>query len=240
MPGGGARATYVSFRRVTATTPPPGYAPSGAPRLDDFSHAIDLLRIDQHLDVLIQDYGSWTYAILAGVVMTPFLPGDSLLFGSGVLAARDALELPILLVTLTLAAIASDNLNYWLGRFIGPRLLKRRPSWLLSEKHLDRTHAFFARYGAVTVVLARYVAVVRTVAPLVAGVAAMPYPRYLAFSVFGAVLWVASCTLAGYFLGNVPVIRDNFELALLTILGFTLLGPLVEWARRLRGAEAPH
>lgn len=208
--------------------------------MDDFRHAVDLLRIDQHLDVLIQNYGSWTYAILAGIVLTPFFPGDSLLFGSGVLAARDALELPVLLVTLTLAAIASDNVNYWAGRFVGPRLLKRRAGWLLSDRHVDRTQAFFARYGAVTVVLARYVAVVRTLAPIVAGVAAMSYPRYFAYSVFGAVLWVASCTLAGYFLGNVPVIRDNFELALLTILGFTVLVPLVEWALRLRRAEAPH
>ena len=201
-----------------------------------------VLHIDQHLDHLLVEYGTWTYAILAvivfmetGLVVTPILPGDSLLFAAGMFAARGALNPHLVFLLLTTAALLGDNTNYWIGRYLGPRVLKNENSRILRKSYLDRTHAFFAHYGPITIVLARFVPIVRTFAPFVAGVGAMSYPTYFAYSVFGAVLWVGICTYAGYFLGNIPAIRDNFEIAVLLIVGVSLLPPIVEWARHRFG-----
>lgn len=197
-----------------------------------------VLHVDQHLDKLLQDYGAWTYGILAaivfmetGFVVTPILPGDSLLFAAGMFAGRGALDQSLVFGILVCAAIAGDNANYWIGRYLGPKVLRNENSRIFKRSHLDRTHAYFERYGAFTIVVARFVPIVRTFAPFVAGVGAMSYPRYLAFSVFGGVLWVGVCTFAGYFLGNIPVVRDNFELTVLAIIAVSLLPPVIEWAR---------
>lgn len=197
-----------------------------------------VLHIDQHLDTILVEYGAWTYGILAvivfmetGLVVTPILPGDSLLFAAGMFAARGALNPHLVFLLLATAALLGDNTNYWIGRYLGPRVLKNESSRILRKSYLDRTHAFFEHYGPITIVLARFVPIVRTFAPFVAGVGAMPYPKYLAYSVFGAILWVGICTYAGYFLGNIPAIRDNFEIAVLLIVGVSLLPPIIEWAR---------
>lgn len=208
--------------------------------MDLLSSLIDfILHIDHHLDALLREYGLWTYGILSlivfvetGLVVAPFLPGDSLLFAAGMMAARGALDPWILFVVLTIAAILGDNMNYWIGRYLGPRVLKNESSRIFNPSHLARTHEYFERYGAATVVIARFVPIVRTFAPFVAGVGAMSYPRYLTYSVFGAILWVGICNFAGYLLGNIPIIRDNFELAVLAIISLTAVPPIVEAVRR--------
>lgn len=203
-----------------------------------------VLHIDQHLDQLLTDYGAWTYGILAviifmetGLVVTPILPGDSLLFAAGMFAARGALNPHLLFVLLTCAALLGDNTNYWIGRYLGPKVLRNENSRILRKEYLNKTHAFFEHYGPITIVLARFVPIVRTFAPFVAGVGAMSYPKYLMYSVFGAVLWVGICTYAGYFLGNIPAIRDNFEIAVLLIIAVSLLPPFIEWARHRFGKK---
>ena len=202
--------------------------------------AADLAAITRAFDALVplnRAMGMILAAIIVaetGFVVTPFLPGDSLLFAAGMFAAREALDIRILLPLAMTAAIVGDNTNYWVGRTIGPRLLRSEKSWILNKKHLDRTHEYFEKYGAATVVIARFVPIVRTFAPFVAGVGAMSYPRYVAYSVFGGVLWVGICTLAGYFLGSIPVVAKNFEIAVLTIIGISLLLPTIEWVRRRR------
>lgn len=206
----------------------------------------EVFHLDRHLDTLIRDYGSWTYAILGavvfaetGLVVMPFLPGDSLLFAAGMMAARGALRLPVLVVTLAAASIAGDSVNYWFGRSLGARFVRR--GWVRAE-HMARTQAYFRRYGPMTVVLARFVPIVRTFAPFVAGIGHMDYRRFLAYSVAGGLLWVGGCSIAGYALGNIPVIRDNFEYAVLTIIALTSLAPVVGWARRRFGppeADSP-
>ncbi|MEQ1506066.1 MAG: DedA family protein [Myxococcota bacterium] len=211
--------------------------------MDALYSVIDfVLHVDTHLDHLIQEYGTWTYAILGlivfmetGLVVTPILPGDSLLFAAGMFAARGALDQKLVFVVLTCAALLGDNTNYWIGRYLGPKVLKNENSRIFRKSYLDKTHAFFERYGAMTIVLARFVPIVRTFAPFVAGVGQMTYTTYLAFSVFGAVAWVGICTFAGYFLGNIPVVRDNFEVAVLLIVAVSLLPPVIEWARHRFG-----
>lgn len=202
-----------------------------------------VLNVDEHIDHLLQVYGTWTYGILmavvfceTGLVVTPVLPGDSLLFAAGMFAGRGALDVNTLFVLIALAAIAGDNTNYWLGRFLGPRVL-REDSRIFKKKYLDRTRAFFAKYGAVTIVLARFVPIVRTFAPFVAGVGQMSYPKYLAYSIGGGVSWVGICVYAGYFLGNIPVIRDHFELAVLLIIAVSLIPMGVEAVRHRAGAR---
>lgn len=207
--------------------------------MDTIGQLLDfVLHVDQHIDTLLKTYGSWTYGILAlvifcetGLVVTPILPGDSLLFAAGMFAGRGALSPHLLFVVLTTAAIVGDNTNYWFGRFLGPRVLKKEDSRIFKKAYLERTRAYFERYGAVTIVLARFVPIVRTFAPFVAGVGHMYYPKYLVYSVSGAVLWVGTCVYAGYFLGNIPVIRDNFELAVLVIIGFSLIPAFIEGVR---------
>jgi membrane-associated protein len=197
-----------------------------------------VLHVDKHLDTLIQNWGTTTYAILAlvvfcetGLVVTPILPGDSLLFAGGMFAGRGALNPHLLFVVLVCAAVAGDNVNYWFGRTLGPRVLKNEDSRIFKKKYLDRTRAFFDKYGPATVVLARFVPIVRTFAPFVAGVGQMPYPRYLAYSVGGGIAWVGICVYAGYFLGGFDVVRNNFEIAVLLIIAVSVLPMVVEYLR---------
>jgi membrane-associated protein len=208
------------------------------------SSALDFfLHIDKHLAEAVQAYGVWTYAILiaivfceTGLVVTPFLPGDSLLFAAGALSALGALEFNWLFIGLVLAAVVGDSTNYWIGRYIGPRAFSGNYR-LLRRDYLERTQAFYARHGGKTVFLARFVPIIRTFAPFVAGVSAMPYATFVTYSVTGSIAWVGGCAGAGYVFGNIPVVKDNFSLVVLGIIGVSLM-PVVITALRERGRRA--
>ena len=191
-----------------------------------------ILHIDSHLADLIARYGTWTYAILVlivfcetGLVITPLLPGDSLLFAAGTFAALGSLDPVVLNVLLFAAVIAGDNVNYWIGRWIGPRAFSGEIRFFRKE-YLDRTSAFFARHGGKTVILARFIPIVRTFTPFVAGIGAMTYPRFLAYSLGGGALWVTFFIWAGYLFGNLPFVRENFSLVVLAIILLSVL-PIV-------------
>ena len=189
------------------------------------------LKLDEVLHGVLEAWGPWTYALLfvvivceTGLVIAPFLPGDSLLFASGAMAALypDDLRIALLLGLLSVAAIIGDTINYALGRWIGPRAFTI-DKWFLRHEHLERTQAFYARHGGKTIVLARFMPIVRTFAPFVAGVGRMHYPTFLFYNVVGGVAWVLICTLAGYFFGNVPVVKENFELVVVGIVLVSVL-----------------
>lgn len=213
--------------------------------MDLLTRITDLfLRLDQHLGQLISQYGTWTYLILflivfceTGLVVTPFLPGDSLLFAAGTFAALGALDLWLVVLLLIIAAVAGDTVNYWIGAHIGPRAF-RGDIRFLRQEYLDRTHAFYEKHGGKTIILARFVPIIRTFAPFVAGVGAMSYPRFLTYNVVGAVLWVGLFVLGGYFFGNIPVVRENFTLAILAIIAISILPILVEALRARRRRPA--
>ena len=213
-----------------------------------------VLHLDTHLHVIIQDYGVWTYLILfviifceTGLVVTPFLPGDSLLFAIGTFAALGSLDLGVTLVLLSLAAILGDALNYAIGYHLGPRVFSREGVRFLNRDYLDRTHRFYERYGAKTIVIARFVPIVRTFAPFVAGIGQMRYARFLFYNVAGGVGWIVilvaggigwilSLTLAGYLFGNIPLVRKNFSLVIFAIIIISILPALVEVLRQRRRA----
>ena len=203
------------------------------------------LELDSHLLAVVDAWGPWTYAILfliilceTGLVVTPFLPGDSLLFAAGTMAALypQTLNIVVLLVILTVAAVLGDTLNYAIGRWIGPRAF-RIDRWFLKHEHLERTQRFYERHGGKTIVLARFVPIVRTFAPFVAGVGRMHYPQFLHFNVLGGLAWVLICTLAGYFFGTIPVVKEHFELVVVGIVLVSVLPVAWEmWAARRRKA----
>ena len=201
-----------------------------------------VLHLDRHLIQMIAQYGYWVYGILfliifceTGLVVTPFLPGDSLLFVVGTLAATGALDLQWVAILLMAAAVLGDNTNYWLGRFFGPRIFKKESRWL-NRAYLNKTEAFYAKHGGKTVLFARFLPILRTFAPFVAGIGHMFYNRFLLFSIAGTVLWINSLLLAGYFFGNVPLIKDNLSAVILIIIVLTLLPGLVHYLReRARG-----
>ena len=193
-----------------------------------------VLHLDKYLAVLLAEYGTWVYAILfmivfceTGLVVTPFLPGDSLLFVAGTLAATVGPEVGfdiwILIAVLMAAAVLGDNTNYWIGRWVGPRVFHWESSRFFNRAAFDKTHAFYERHGGKTMVVARFLPLVRTFAPFVAGVGAMDYRRYFAFDLLGAVLWVFSMTLGGYWFGNIPIIRQNLSLLVVGIIGLSLV-----------------
>lgn len=208
---------------------------------------IDLfLHLDRHLAEFIALHGPWVYGLLfavvfaeTGFVVTPFLPGDSLLFAVGALAARGALDLTLATLLLLAAAILGDTVNYAAGHWLGPKILHaedRAGFWhrVLNRDHLDRTHAFFERHGGKAVVLGRFVPIVRTFVPFVAGAGSMRYSSFLAYNVGGAIAWVAICVAAGYAFGNVPVVRENFSLVILGIIAISLIPMAVEFVRNRR------
>lgn len=205
-----------------------------------------VVHLDRHLDALVQAAGLWTYAVLfavifceTGLVVTPFLPGDSLLFALGALAALDTLSLPTLFVILSIAAIVGDSVNYQIGHYLGPKALGRPNSRILKKEYLDRTHRFFEKYGGRTIILARFVPIVRTFAPFVAGVGAMSYGKFLLYNVVGGVAWVTLFLLAGYFFGNIPVVKRHFTLVILAIIVLSLLPMGFEyWRARREGTTA--
>jgi membrane-associated protein len=197
-----------------------------------------VLHLDQHLAWLVSQYGGWTYSILfliifceTGLVVTPFLPGDSLLFALGALSATGALNPLLLCVLLMAAAIIGDNLNYWIGRTVGPRVFTKEKSLLFNKQYLLRTEHFYDKYGAKAVIIARFVPIVRTFAPFVAGIGKMRYPKFLAYSVAGGVLWIWGLIAAGYFFGNIPFVKRNFSLVIVAIIIISVLPGVIEFLR---------
>jgi len=209
--------------------------------IDAIKSLIDfILHIDIHLKEIVEQYGAGTYAVLAlivfaetGLVVTPFLPGDSLLFAAGALAspAESQLNVHLLALLLFACAVAGDSLNYWIGSRVGPAVFKREDSLFLRKKHLERAHAFFERYGGRAIILARFVPVVRTFVPFVAGVGSMRYAHFMAYNVIGGFAWVYLLTYAGFFFGAHPFIQDNFKLVILAIIILSIIPMLVEIAR---------
>jgi len=210
--------------------------------MDLLAGFVDLiLHLDQHLRELAQNYGAWVYAVLfvivfleTGVVVTPFLPGDSLLFVAGALAASGELNVHGLVVLLIAAAIAGDSLNYAIGRYLGPRVFRFDDSRFFKRAYVERTHAFFERHGGKAIILARVVPIVRSYAPFVAGIGAMRYRHFLMFNVAGAVLWVALLAYAGFFFGNLPLVRNNLTVVILGIVVLSIMPAVVEFWRTKR------
>lgn len=214
--------------------------------MDFLSYIIDIfLHIDEHLNTVIQMFGPWTYIILfaiifaeTGLVVTPFLPGDSLIFAVGTFAALDALNIWLLWLLLLGAAIAGDTLNYWIGHKIGPKAFRENVRFL-NKKHLDQTQAFFEKHGGKTIILARFMPIVRTFAPFVAGVGRMHYGRFVTYNIVGGVIWVTLFLWGGYFFGNIPWIKHNFEYVILAIVGVSFIPPIVEFVRRHTPTREP-
>ncbi len=208
--------------------------------------AIDVvLHLERYLDVWAASYGVWMYAILfiiifaeTGLVITPFLPGDSLLFAVGAIAARGVLSLPVILIGLSVAAIIGDALNYSVGRFLGD-FVTRHFSRIVKPQYIEKTHEFYEKYGTKTIVLARFVPIVRTIAPFVAGVAKMRYRDFGLYNIIGGIFWILSMTMAGYAFGNLEFIRKNFSLVVVGIVFLSVLPMVFEYIRHRRGAKAP-
>lgn len=202
-------------------------------------HIIDfILHIDSHLQTIIAQYGLWTYAVLfliifaeTGFVVTPFLPGDSLLFAAGALCASTILDVHLLAVVLLVAAVSGDAVNYMIGAYIGPKVFTREDSWLLRKKHLERAHGFFEKYGGRSIILARFVPILRTFVPFVAGIGQMSYPRFLSYNVVGGIAWIYILTYAGYFFGATKVVQENFSLIIIAIIVLSVLPIAVELIR---------
>lgn len=211
--------------------------------MDLFAAFIDIvLHLDMHLLELTRNYGVWVYAILfliiyceTGLVVMPFLPGDSLLFVAGALCGIGALRLEWLMPLLMLAAFSGDNTNYWIGRLIGVRLLKSA-NGIIKHEHIDKTHAFYEKHGGKTILFARFLPVIRTFAPFVAGIGLMRYRLFLLYSALGSLAWIGSLAMAGYLFGNIPVIKNNLTLIILGIIVISLLPAIGEFIRHRRQA----
>lgn len=204
-----------------------------------------ILHIDVYLSDIIAQYGAWTLAILAsiifvetGVVVMPILPGDSLIFAAGTFAARGALNPWAVFVVLSLAAIAGDTVNYWIGHRVGSKAYSGEVRWIKKD-HMERTHAFFEKYGGKAIFLARFVPIVRTFAPFVAGVSQMPYGFFFRWNVIGGITWVAIFTLLGYFFGNIPFVQQNFELVIVAIVIISVIPAIVEFLKARRDLREP-
>ncbi|MGO8988005.1 MAG: DedA family protein [bacterium] len=197
-----------------------------------------LMHLDRHLDLVIRSYGTWTYGILfliifleTGLVVTPFLPGDSLLFAGGTFAALGSLEMKWLIISLSMAAIAGDTVNYWIGYTVGPKVFNKEKSRFLNKKHLYRTHRFYERYGGKTIILARFIPIIRTFAPFVAGIGTMTYRRFIIYNVSGGIAWVVLLVLGGYMFGNIPIIKQNFSIVIFAIIILSILPGIIEFLR---------
>ncbi len=197
-----------------------------------------LLHLDKSLSTVIQTYGSSTYIILfvvilceTGLVVLPFLPGDSLLFVAGAFAAKGDMDIATLLVTLSVAAIVGDSINYEVGRLIGPRLAKREHSRFINKEHLAKTHLFYEKYGAKTIIIARFIPIIRTFAPFVAGLGAMSYKKFIQYNMIGGIAWIASCLFSGYLFGNISLVKQNFTLVVFAIIIISLIPAVVEFIK---------
>jgi membrane-associated protein len=197
-----------------------------------------LVHLDQHLAALLQQYGNWLYVLLfliifceTGLVVTPFLPGDSLLFVAGALAATGGIDVHLLALVLVIAAVLGDAVNYAIGRWLGPKVFHWEQSRWFNRRALDRAHAFYETHGGKTLVIARFLPILRTFAPFVAGIGHMAYPRFAAYNVSGGLLWVLSLTYAGYLFGNVPFIKQNLTAVILGIIVLSLMPLVIEYLR---------
>jgi membrane-associated protein len=205
-----------------------------------------ILHMDKYLGQIIQDYGTWTYLLLfivifieTGVVIFPFLPGDSLLFAAGTFAGMGYLNIGILFGILAIAAIAGDTANYWIGHSIGPRAFSGNIRFLKKE-YLDRTHAFYEKHGGKTIIIARFIPIIRTFAPFIAGVGEMTYGKFISYNVIGGLAWVALFTLGGYFFGNLPFVQDNFSFVIIAIIFISVLPAIIEFIRgRMKPNQEP-
>ena len=206
-----------------------------------------ILHVDVHLQELMNNYGLWVYGILfliifseTGLVVTPFLPGDSLLFAAGALTVGSAMDVNVLALLLIVAAVLGNITNYTIGHFFGAKLFNNPHSKIFRRDYLDKTHAFFDKHGGKTIIITRFLPIVRTFAPFVAGMGAMTYKRFMAFNIVGGILWVCSFVYAGYLFGNMPIVRQNFTLLVMGIIVFSILPIIIETVRhRLkRSAEA--
>jgi membrane-associated protein len=202
------------------------------------------LHLDRYLGDVITQYGAYTYALLfaivfceTGLVVTPILPGDSLLFAAGTFASLGSLDVGLLYVLLSVAAILGDTVNYAVGAYLGPKVFHFPKSRFFNPDHLRRTHAFYEKYGGKTIIIARFVPIIRTFAPFVAGIGAMTYLRFLAYNVIGGLLWVAVCVFAGYFFGNLPLVKNNFSLAIIAIVILSVMPAVVEYLRHYLAAR---
>ncbi len=200
--------------------------------LDIFIH------LDRHLNDVIQTFGVWTYLVLfvvifceTGLVITPFFPGDSLLFAAGAIASLGSLRVEWLFIILSIAAIAGDTVNYQIGNFVGPKVFSKQNSRFLKKEYLDRTHRFYERHGGKTIILARFIPIIRTFAPFVAGIGTMRYLRFLSFNVIGGVMWCAIFIFGGYYFGNIPLVKRNFTLVILAIIFISILPGIIEYMK---------
>ncbi|MBN2421174.1 DedA family protein [Candidatus Woesearchaeota archaeon] len=196
------------------------------------------MHLDTNLAALIAAYGVWVYAILffvifleTGFVVTPFLPGDSLLFAAGAFAAIGSFNIAYLFLLLGLAAILGDTINYWIGHFIGPKVFKSKKSLLFNKEHLIKAHKFYEKYGANTIILARFIPIIRTFAPFVAGIGKMHYGKFLSYNIFGGLLWVSIFLFGGFYFGNMPFVKANFEWVILAIIIVSVIPAVVEYIR---------
>jgi membrane-associated protein len=200
-----------------------------------------VVHLDAHLAAFVAQHGAWVYALLfaivfteTGVVVMPFLPGDSLLFVVGALAAAGGMDIVTVMSVLVAAALTGDNVNYWIGRWAGPKVFRAEESRWFSRKYLERTHAFYERHGGKAIIIARFVPIVRTYVPFVAGIGTMSYARFLGFSVVGALLWVVSLCQAGYWFGNIPLVKDNLGVVIVIIIAISVTPIAMEFLRARR------
>ena len=210
--------------------------------MGDISHLIGyLFHLDKHLTQIVHDFGSWTYLFLfliifieTGLVAMPFLPGDSLLFIVGTFAAMGSLDMSTVLMILVIAAVSGDSVNYAIGKFLGPKVFFKKQSRFFKKEYLERAERFYARYGAKAIVLGRFIPIIRTFVPFVAGIGSMDYRKFLFYNILGGTLWVGGFVSAGYFFGNMPVVKNNFSLVIMMIIFLSILpGVLEVWRNRL-------
>ena len=210
--------------------------------MDMLLNFIDIfIHLDQHLSLLIQSFGGWAYLIVflvifceTGLVVTPILPGDSLLFGLGAIAAMGALKVEWLFVMLSIAAIAGDTVNYMIGHYVGPRVFARESGRFFKKEYLERTHRFYEKYGGKTIIIARFVPIIRTFAPFVAGIGSMSYARFIVYNIVGGISWIALFIFGGYYFGNLSIVKRNFTLVIFAIIFISILPGVIEYVRQRR------
>jgi membrane-associated protein len=200
-----------------------------------------IIHIDVHLSEIIQSYGVWTYLILfliifceTGLVVTPILPGDSLLFAAGTFAARGDFNVMWLFIILSIAAVLGDTVNYWIGSFVGPKIFHKEHVRFLNKEYLNRTHQFFEKYGGKTIIIARFVPIIRTFAPFVAGIGSMTYWHFISYNVIGGIVWIAAFVFAGYYFGNITIVKNNFTIVIFAIIIISILPGVIEFIRQHR------
>ncbi len=207
--------------------------------MEHITQFIDIfLHLDKYLSTIIQSYGYITYFILfaiifceTGLVVLPFLPGESLLFAAGAFAAKGDMNLGILFAILCIAAIAGDSVNYEIGSYIGPKIAKQEKTRFLNKAHIERTHQFYEKYGAKTIIIARFIPIIRTFAPFVAGIGDMGYKKFLHYNVIGGVSWISICLFGGYLFGNIPLVKQHFTMVILAIVVISILPAIIEYLR---------